>query len=94
MVSPRFLRALIALSPVIGAVSGAATPFDSLEFRRNQHGWPQAVAPDVHNSSWPDFAAATLRWSSYDAPTFDLVFLPKTEQELSIGVSRLPAPVY
>lgn len=56
---------------------------------RRDTGWPAALCGEVHDSSWANFSEATKRWSSYEAPTFNSVFLPKTERDLSLGVSVL-----
>ena len=51
--------------------------------------WPTDLAGLAHNETWPNFTETTLRWSSYEAPTFSEVFLPVTEEDLSLGVSTL-----
>ncbi|ETS86542.1 hypothetical protein PFICI_00370 [Pestalotiopsis fici W106-1] len=55
----------------------------------NSSVWPTEVAADVHDASWSDFAAKTERWSTYQAPTFDEVFLPQSEEELSLGLEYM-----
>lgn len=51
--------------------------------------WPTTISSQIHSESWPDFANKTQRWSSYKAPTFDEVFLPKDEHDLALGVSTI-----
>ncbi|CAG8198446.1 unnamed protein product [Penicillium salamii] len=48
--------------------------------------WPTTISSQIHSESWPDFANKTQRWSSYKAPTFDEVFLPKDEHDLALGL--------
>ncbi|KAE8370460.1 FAD-binding domain-containing protein [Aspergillus caelatus] len=66
------------------ACAASATPSQT----SNKHGsvWPEAINDLVYGPSWPNFVNKTQRWSTYDAPTFDLVFLPETEEELSQGL--------
>lgn len=81
---------LIALSLVVLPVSSSATPYYPLtSFKRQEIGWPQGVATEVLNSSSPNFAADTARWTTFDAPTFDSVFLPKSEADLTTGLKYL-----
>ncbi|KAK9414375.1 putative FAD-binding PCMH-type domain-containing protein [Seiridium unicorne] len=51
--------------------------------------WPQQVTAEVHNTTWTDFTEKTERWSTYKAPTFDQVFLPQTEEDLSLGLEYM-----
>jgi hypothetical protein len=57
--------------------------------RRQNAAWPATVSGEVYNSNWANFSEAIERWSIYKAPTFNSVFLPETEQDLSLGVSAL-----
>lgn len=52
-----------------------------------QYGWPSSLANEAYGPSWTQFANATQRWSTYAAPTFNEVFIPQTEEDLSAGVS-------
>lgn len=72
---------------VLCALSGLATasPLDLAP--REKSVWPSAIAAEAHGPSWPQFAAATERWSTYEPPSFNEVFLPRTEEDLSKGVS-------
>lgn len=85
------LQALTAFLTIIQTVSSTPLTFGGLrrrnESQTNNTVWPTDVAGLAHDETWPDFAAKTARWSSYEAPTFDEVFLPVTEEDLSIGVS-------
>ncbi|PHH87957.1 hypothetical protein CDD83_8171 [Cordyceps sp. RAO-2017] len=54
-----------------------------------QNGWPGSIANEVNGPSWPQFANATQRWSTYAAPTFNEVFIPRTEADLSTGLKYL-----
>ncbi|KAL7624849.1 hypothetical protein AAE478_004063 [Parahypoxylon ruwenzoriense] len=38
-----------------------------------------------YTPSWPDWDQYVTRWSAYEAPTFSLAFVPKTDKELSQG---------
>ncbi|KFA46213.1 hypothetical protein S40293_07182 [Stachybotrys chartarum IBT 40293] len=51
--------------------------------------WPQEIATEVYGPEWPGFANATERWSAYEAPTFNEVFIPQTPQDLSLGLRHL-----
>lgn len=54
--------------------------------------WPREIASEVYGPEWPEFANATERWSAYEAPTFNEVFIPQTPQDLSLGVSAPHLP--
>ena len=83
------LRALPAFLAVIQTVSSASLSLGDLHPRTVANGtvWPVSVVGEVHDRTWSNFTEATTRWSSYEAPTFNQVFLPKTEEDLSLGVS-------
>ena len=87
------LQALPTFLATIQSVSSAAVSFRGLHPRdisqSNGTMWPSAVAGEFYDSSWANFAQATERWSTYEAPSFNEVFLPKTEQDIAIGVSIL-----
>lgn len=93
MVRLIFLRAWSAFLVLIQSVS--STPLASRgryphdRAQRNGTVWPIDVAGLAHDKTWPDFTEKTTRWSSYEAPTFNQVFLPETEEDLSIGVSKM-----
>jgi hypothetical protein len=82
------LQAFPALFAIIQIASGKPFTYEELE-ARSKPVWPATVSGEVHDSSWANFSETTIRWSSFEAPTFNSVFLPKTEQDLSLGVSAL-----
>lgn len=51
--------------------------------------WPTNVVGLAHDETWPNFSLKTTRWSRYEAPTFHEVFLPVTEEDLSLDVNTL-----
>ena len=44
---------------------------------------------EIYTPSSPEWDEGTRRWSTYSAPTFDLLFIPKNEQEISQAVCCL-----
>jgi hypothetical protein len=93
--------ASIRLTVTLVAVFSIAWKFYSMsttgrqldEYSDNSElGWPRSLAGSVHSSSWPEFAHKTSRWSTFEAPTFNLVFLPETEADLSLGVCTHEPP--
>lgn len=84
----RYMRALLALSTLVVTVSSAATPYRRAQELPRQDGWPSEVSSDVVGSSDPTFATLSARWSSYKAPTFTQVFVPKDEDDLASGVRK------
>lgn len=93
MIRLAILRALPAFLFAIQTVSSTPLTFGRRDLRNetqtNGTVWPTDVADLAHDQTWPDFTDKTSRWSSYEAPTFDQVFLPESEEDLSLGVSRL-----
>jgi hypothetical protein len=85
MFATPLVRALLGAASFISTVSGVAIDSD-LVFKR-QDVWPSSIANDVHDRSWPEFANKTQRWTTYSAPTFNEIFIPQNERELSMGVS-------
>jgi hypothetical protein len=91
MVRFAILRALSVLLATIQTVS--STPLSTKYLSRadtssyNDPLWPSTLNGQIYGTSWPEFANKTERWSSYKAPTFDEVFLPENESDLSLGVS-------
>ncbi|MCJ1269497.1 hypothetical protein MMC22_009389 [Lobaria immixta] len=87
------LQALPALLAIIQTVSSTPLTFGGLHPRNNSQPddtvWPTDLSGLAHGESWPNFAEKTKRWSSYEAPTFNEVFLPVTEEELSLGLQYL-----
>ncbi|RYP25004.1 hypothetical protein DL765_000232 [Monosporascus sp. GIB2] len=87
------LQALPALLAIIQTVSSTPLTFGGLHQRNESQPddpvWPSGLAGLVHNKTWPNFTEETTRWSSYEAPTFDQVFLPETEEELSLGLQYM-----
>jgi FAD/FMN-containing dehydrogenase len=43
----------------------------------------------VHGPEWPQWENETERWSTFSAPTFELVFTPQTETDLTQGLKIL-----
>ncbi|KAJ6180060.1 hypothetical protein N7519_010521 [Penicillium mononematosum] len=90
MVRLAILRALSVLLATIQTVS--STPLSTKYLSRadtssyNDPVWPSALNGQIYGTSWPEFANKTERWSSYKAPTFDEVFLPENENDLSLGL--------
>lgn len=64
----------------------AATPYTGRMYGR-QYNWPSQVSDLAHDASWPQFVNKTTRWSTYEPPSFNEVFLPETEEDLALGVS-------
>ncbi|RYP53660.1 hypothetical protein DL769_010481 [Monosporascus sp. CRB-8-3] len=85
MARPRVVQPLLLISPTIVAVSGAVGSLARVGYIRQEPEWPPEIAGSVHDASWPDFVSETTRSSSYESPTFDFVFLPDVEEDLSIG---------
>ena len=85
------LRALPAFLAVLQTVASKPLTFESFHPRDQSQPdgiiWPTDLASLGHDETWSNFTEATLRWSSYEAPSFNEVFLPVTEKDLSLGVS-------
>lgn len=81
--------ALVQAIPAVVAfaVVATASPYARLHQRQNGTAWPSEIAHEAHDYSWPQFVNETIRWSTYEPPSFDEVFLPETEEDLSTGVS-------
>ncbi|KAI4194593.1 MAG: hypothetical protein LQ350_007682 [Teloschistes chrysophthalmus] len=60
-----------------------------LHARQSNYTWPSEIASEAFGPSWPQFVNKTTRWSTYESPSFNEVFLPKTEQDLAIGLHYL-----
>ncbi|CAG8888090.1 unnamed protein product [Penicillium egyptiacum] len=90
MVRFAILRALSALLATVQTV--LSTPLSTKYLSRadtssyNDAVWPSTLNGQIYGTSWPEFANKTERWSSYKAPTFDEVFLPENENDLSLGL--------
>ncbi|KAI1103735.1 FAD binding domain-containing protein [Jackrogersella minutella] len=86
MLTHLYIQVLSAL-----LITSLAAPTDTrinrireLQKREDVTGLANVVpAVDVHTPSWPQWVNETTRWSSYSAPTFDLIFIPNNEQEIS-----------
>ncbi|KAI2625564.1 hypothetical protein GGS21DRAFT_493608 [Xylaria nigripes] len=50
---------------------------------------PHTLSDDFLDASSPDFAEQSARWSTFEAPTFQGVFIPKSEAELTAGLEFL-----
>lgn len=82
------VQALPALLAIVQTASSTPLTFSTLYPRNDsQIVWPTEVSSLVHDKTWAGFGEKTTRWSSYKAPTFDEVFLPETEEQLSLAVS-------
>ncbi|KAK2879439.1 hypothetical protein FQN49_000874 [Arthroderma sp. PD_2] len=77
MVVFKIAQHVLALSLAISFVSGASVS-QNIE-------WPRDIAGSIHTPEWPGFMNKTTRWSTHRAPSFDWVFIPKSEKHLSIG---------
>ena len=86
MVGSALLQAVPAA--FLFASTATATPYTRLYGRQSNYTWPSEVADQAHDPSWSQFVNKTTRWSTYEPPSFNEVFLPETEEGLSIGVSR------
>lgn len=69
------------------SASTAATIYPRLYGSQYNYTWPNEIADQAHDPSWSQFVNKTTRWSTYEPPSFNEVFLPETEEDLSIGVS-------
>ncbi|KFA49090.1 hypothetical protein S40293_07102 [Stachybotrys chartarum IBT 40293] len=71
-------------------LAGPALSVPTLRYQHNtERSWPQSIAAQVHDQTWPDFANVTARWSTYSAPTFTEVFLPESAEDLSTALAYL-----
>ncbi|KAI1496064.1 hypothetical protein F5X99DRAFT_425229 [Biscogniauxia marginata] len=86
MSSFRLIKFLPLLVGLIGSTT--ATPY-AVNLRRQNATWPSEIADEAHGPDWPEFVNKTTRWSTYEAPTFNEVFLPETEDDLSLGLQYL-----
>ncbi|RYP12518.1 hypothetical protein DL765_007280 [Monosporascus sp. GIB2] len=86
MVSSTFVPSLIMLSSAALAVASAIKPLRFANVKRQEAGWPDVIASSVINDTSSEFGLKSARWSSYEAPTFDAVFIPETEEDLSVGL--------
>lgn len=85
---PQALSALLAAVPTVSSTPLAIGHLDPRGTSpSNGSVWPSTLNGQVYGESWPEFANKTKRWSTYRAPTFDEVFLPENEHDLSLGVS-------
>ena len=78
-----------AARPLVQTSSGA-TLVEILEKRSgNLSSLTVDLSPkaEVFTPSDPEFAKATIRWSYWSPPTFDVAFIPATERDISIAVS-------
>ena len=93
MIALTLLQALPVFLAIIWTVASKPLTFRSLHPRNESQPdgtiWPTDLTGLAHDETWSNFTEATLRWSSYEAPTFNEVFLPVTEEDLSLGVSTL-----
>ncbi|KAL8686689.1 MAG: hypothetical protein Q9218_006936 [Villophora microphyllina] len=71
------------------ASTATATPYTRLYDRQANYTWPSEVAGQAYGPSWPQFVNKTTRWSTYEPPSFNEVFLPKTEEDVAIGLQYL-----
>ncbi|EXF79652.1 hypothetical protein CFIO01_12138 [Colletotrichum fioriniae PJ7] len=84
------VQALPALLAIVQTASSTPLTFSTLYPRNDsQIVWPTEVSSLVHDKTWAGFGEKTTRWSSYKAPTFDEVFLPETEEQLSLALEYM-----
>ena len=80
------LLQLVPAAFLFASISNAA-PYTRLYGRQSNHEWPSEVADQAYGPLWSQFVNKTTRWSTYEPPSFNEVFLPQTVEDLSIGVS-------
>lgn len=77
---------LVQFLPLLALLAGSTTALPSAEIATVSK-WPARIASKAYGPSSSLFVQKTTRWSTFEAPTFNEVFLPANEQELSMGVS-------
>lgn len=90
MLTSRFIQLLgtFAIGSLAAPTTTRFASIEGLEKRQNVTSLIDYLpSAEIHTSSWPQWAEETQRWSTYSAPTFDLIFIPKDEQEISAAVS-------
>lgn len=92
------LSNILAFLPAV--ITAFPTPFtrgnDLIEALEKRQGLQSlagnfSTGAKIHTPDWPEFANETGRWSTYDAPTFDLLFVPETEDDIAVAVSSYTA---
>ncbi|KAI8172107.1 FAD binding domain containing protein [Colletotrichum sp. SAR 10_86] len=73
----------LTFSVLVGPALGSSKSTRTIE------PWPEEISHLAFNESWPQFVEKTTRWSTFEAPTFDEVFLPETIEQLSQGLGYL-----
>jgi len=88
------LKVLVPLLGVLinlGEAAPAVTSFSNVEHQQkpsNASGLGNIIPSGaIYSPSWPMWVNETTRWSTFSAPTFDLLFIPKDEHEISKAVS-------
>ncbi|KAH7134408.1 hypothetical protein EDB81DRAFT_903352 [Dactylonectria macrodidyma] len=81
-----FVHALLFSLILIGEALGAPKVIYG---KYGNQSWPIQIAHLAFDSSWPGFVNKTTRWSTFEAPTFNEVFLPETIKDLSLGLQYL-----
>ncbi|KFA73027.1 hypothetical protein S40288_03257 [Stachybotrys chartarum IBT 40288] len=82
-----FLVALIALPSLILAAPSGFNSFAST--KRQVNSWPQDLNGLVVEVDDPSFDELSVRWSTFEPPTFDAVFVPESEEDLTNGLAYL-----
>ena len=89
MLGSALLQAVQAAFLFTSASTAATISYPRLYGSQSHYTWPNEIADQVHDPSWSQFVNKTTRWSTYEPPSFNEVFIPKTGEDLSIGVSSL-----
>jgi hypothetical protein len=87
----KVLLPLLGVLINLGEAAPAVTSFGYVEHQQkpgNASGLTNIIPSGaIYSPSWPMWVNETTRWSTFSAPTFDLVFIPKNENEISKAVS-------
>lgn len=89
MFSHQLLPSFLALTSVVSALPNSLDALRSagLKYRSTV---PSNLADNFLDATSPAFTSKSARWSTFEAPTFDGVFIPTSEEELAEGVSDYP----
>ncbi|RYP31588.1 hypothetical protein DL767_005697 [Monosporascus sp. MG133] len=89
------LASLAVLASTVAAVptwrtSSGATLVQTLQ-NRSFHNLTSELSPDaiICTPECPEWANQTLRWSTWSAPSFNIVFIPAEEEDLRIGLEYM-----
>ncbi len=87
MLGSALLQVVQAAFLFTSASTATTIPYPRLYGSQSNYTWPNEIAGQAHDPSWSQFVNKTTRWSTYEPPSFNEVFLPETGEDLSIGVS-------